>query len=391
MIPAPQGLLDQFAAAREASVVSFRQHDSEPTGDGFIVGYSVELRTADGAEEHADVYLNTASRAAADERSLVLTGADGSRVVAWQYPHDPSLPALSAVSFPEAVGHVLEKFGIRAHGASVTLEAYRPGKRAVFRVDAESGRYFIKVVDPASVSAIHGMHGMFLARGVRVPHSLGYADSGMLLLDRLPGDSAAARIADIGGDPRFLSSLDALTLHMAQVPLTGYARASLAKRADWYSSRMRQIAPAFADRTQVLTQAIARIYGDAKQEALVAIHGDMHLGQIFVEPAEPWRIIGVLDIDTAGMGDPADDRGALYGHICVSSLEAAAAGRADAGTAFWQMATTLRAGFSDWRVRSIAATHLVGHALATASKQTESGDGVTVRLLDEADSLLRAH
>ena len=389
MIPALRGLLDQYAAGRRATVLDFRQHDSEPTGDGFIVGCAVRLQLQDGTEEQADVYLNTASRPAADDRSSVLTALDGSSVIAWQYPHDPALPALSAVSFPEAVGHVLEKFGIRAAGASVTLEAYRPGKRAVFRVDAEAGRYFIKVVDPATVSMIHGMHGMFLARGVRVPHSLGYADSGMLLLDRLPGDSAAARIADIGGDPRFLASLDSLTMQMAQVPLTGHARASLAKRADWYASRMRQIAPAFADRTLVLTNAITHIYAEARQQGLVAIHGDMHLGQIFVDPAEPWRIVGVLDIDTAGMGDPADDRGALYGHVCVSSLEAAAAGRTAAGQSFWQLATTLRDGFSDWRVRSIAATHLVGHALATASKSTAAGDAVTVQLLDEADSLLR--
>lgn len=389
MIRNPQGLVSQAAAERGLTVVHARQQDSEPTGDGFIVGYAVTATDETGAEVSASFYFNTSSRAYADDRSSVLTDSDGARVVAWEYPHDPSLPALSAVSFPEAVGHVLEKFGISAAGAAVTLEAYRPGKRAVFRVDTATGRFFIKVVDPATVRAIHEMHATFLAQGVRVPRSLGYADSGMLLLERLPGDSAAARIADIGGDPRFLSSLDALTMHMASVPLTGHARPSLAKRADWYATRMREVAPAFADRTQQLTSAISRIYADAKQEALVAIHGDMHLGQIFVDPEQPWRIIGVLDIDTAGMGDPADDRGALYGHVCVSSLEATAIGRADAGSAFWRLATTLRSGFSDWRVRSIAATHLVGHALATASKQSPSSESTTRMLLDEADSLLR--
>lgn len=388
MIVDPGTVLDRFASQRGESLTRFRQQDTEPTGDGFIIGFTVTMVGRDG-ERDTTVYINTSSTAVADERSFRTADASDGPVVVWEYPHDPALPALSAVSFPEAVGHVLEKFGISAAGAAVTLEAYRPGKRAVFRVDAEGGRYFIKVVDPRLVRPIHALHGTFLTHGVRVPNSLGYADSGMLLLDQLPGVSAATRIAAIGPDPRFLTSLDALSAHMARIPLTEYARPSLARRADWYSSRMQEVAPQFASRARVLTQQISHIWGEAKQDALVAIHGDMHLGQIFVDANEPWRILGILDIDTAGMGDPADDRGALYGHICVSSLEASAAGRADAGAAFWQLASTLRGGFADWRVRSIAATHLVGHGLATAAKRTAAGDHVTNALLDEAESLLR--
>ena len=388
MIADPGPILERFAKSRSEELLQFRQQDTEPTGDGFIVGYAVQLRGTEG-ERDASVYVNTSSTAVIDERSLVIPDVQGGRVAVWEYPHDPALPALSAVSFPEAVGHVLEKFGIRAAGAPVTLEAYRPGKRAVFRVDAPDARYFIKVVDPRLVRSIHSLHGTFASHGVRVPASLGYADSGMLLLDRLPGVSAAARITEIGPDPRFLASLDELSSHMARVPLKDYARPSLARRADWYASRMREISPRFAARAAALTGQIAVIWGDAKQEALVAIHGDMHLGQIFVDPNQPWRILGILDIDTAGIGDPADDRGALYGHVFVSSLEATAAGRHEVGTAFWQLASTLRGGFADWRVRSIAATHLVGHGLAAAAKRTAAGDQVTNALLDEAESLLR--
>ena len=46
-----------------------------------------------------------------------LVDASGRRLTAWAYPQDPALPSLPAVSYPEAAGVVLAKFGIAAEGA----------------------------------------------------------------------------------------------------------------------------------------------------------------------------------------------------------------------------------------------------------------------------------
>ncbi|MCJ0702551.1 aminoglycoside phosphotransferase family protein, partial [Frigoribacterium faeni] len=53
-------------------------------------------------------------------------------------------------------------------------------------------------------------------------------------------------------------------------------------------------------------------------DPLTVIHGDLHLEQLFVDPAEPWRVTGVLDIDTAGVGHPARDAAALVAHLVVT-------------------------------------------------------------------------
>lgn len=387
MIPETGELLQRFAALRNAEVFEFHQHDIEPTGDGFIVGFGVTLAISGGFEK-THIYFNTASDAASDERSVRLSRRDGSEVVAWEYPADPALPALTAMSFPEAAGQTLAKFGIEAPGSRLTLEAYRPGKRAVFRIDTEDSRFFAKLVHPEMAGAIDARHRAFLAAGMTVPVSLGYSDSGLLLLDRLPGQSAVAHVRTVANDPRFLQSLDQLAGRIAAVPMQERARPSLAERVGWYGDRMREQAPAFAAQADALIPVIEQQYRASPPTPPVTIHGDMHLGQIFVDPAEPWRITGVLDIDTAGLGEQADDGGALYGHVSVSAAEAYAAGDDAGGAAFSSLAKLIGQRFLAPRVRAIAATHLLGHALAAASRSTERGGRVASWLLENARSLM---
>lgn len=386
MIPEAGGLLQRFASMRDAEVFEFHQHDIEPTGDGFIIGFGVTLGVQ-GAFEKTHIYINTSSDAAVDDQSARLQRPDGTDTIVWEYPADPSLPALTAMSFPEAAGQTLAKFGIEAKGATLTLEAYRPGKRAVFRIDTDGGRFFAKLVHPKLAASIDARHHAFLAAGMTVPVSLGYSDSGLLLLDRLPGESAVAHVRSIGGDPRFLQSLDALAARIAAVPVQERARASLAARVGWYGARMREQAPMFAAAADALIPVIEAQYRASPPASAVTIHGDMHLGQIFVDPAEPWRITGVLDIDTAGLGEQADDGGALYGHVCVSAAEARAAGDEASGASFTALAAAIRQRFLAPRVRAIAATHLLGHALASGSRATERGQQVASWLLADARSL----
>lgn len=387
MIADVPALIEQFAAVRGATVHRVRQQDIEPIGDGFIVGVSADLHGPNGIRS-TDIYVNTASNAPHDERSLRAERPGGGRAVVWEHPADPALPALTAMSFPEAAGQTLAKFGIEASGAVLTLEAYRPGKRAVFRIDTDAGRFFAKIVPPSTVAEIDSLHRAFLAAGVPVPVSLGYADSGLLLLTRLAGESAASRIRQIAAAPGFLDSLTALSNAMAEVPLTRLARPSLASRVDWYGDRMREQAPRFAPGTDALIPLIAHRYAATRPGPPVTIHGDLHLGQLFVEPADPTSICGVLDIDTAGLGDPADDRGALYGHVRVSALQAGQSGDAAGAQSYAALASAISGRFDGSRVLAIAATHLLGHALAAASRGTETGNAVAHALLTEAHELV---
>ena len=386
MLDNAAAVLTRLLAESGRELVDFAQKDVEPVNEGFIVGYSCGVRTPEDAIERVTIYVNTSPAAPTDEHTVELADASGRRLTAWVYPQDPSLPSLPAVSYPVAAGVVLAKFGIAAEGASLRMEAYRPGKRAVLRVDTATDRWFAKVVHPSQAATIHDLHERFGSAGVPVPRSLGFSDAGLVLLGELPGVPAIDVFASIDR-ARFAHGLDELTRHIATVPVTIGARESLARRVDWYAERMEETAPVFARQTVALARVVRERYAATSVPRPVTIHGDLHLGQIFVDERDPSRITGILDIDTAGLGDPADDRGALFGHVVVSAVERTSTNEAAAALAAF--ADELQAGWAgDVRVSAIAATHLLGHALANAGRGDDRGAASAQRLLDRAEAVL---
>lgn len=386
MLDNAAAVLMRLVAESGRELVDFAQKDVEPVNEGFIVGFSCGVRTREDVIERVTIYVNTSPSAPMDEHTVELVDASGRRLTAWAYPQDPALPSLPAVSYPEAAGVVLSKFGIAAEGAKLRMEAYRPGKRAVLRVETATDRWFAKVVHPSLASSIHDLHERFRAAGVPVPRSLGFSEAGLVLLGELPG-VPAIDVFDRIDRAQFARGLDELTQHIASVPVSIGARESLARRVDWYAERMHETAPLFGRQTARLARSVAEHYGATPQPRPVTIHGDLHLGQIFVDGTAPSTVTGILDIDTAGLGDPADDRGALFGHVVVSAIERTPA--TDAGRALAAFADELQAGWvSDRRVAAIAATHLMGHALANAGRGDDRGSASAQELLERAEALL---
>ncbi|UOW00366.1 phosphotransferase [Agrococcus sp. SCSIO52902] len=387
MLDNAAAVLMRLVAESGRELVDFAQKDVEPVNDGFIIGYSCGVRTPDDTIERVTIYVNTSPGAPVDEHTVELVDASGRRLTAWAYPQDPALPSLPAVSYPEAAGVVLAKFGIAAEGAKLRMEAYRPGKRAVLRVDTADERWFAKVVHPSLASTIHDLHERFRAAGVPVPRTLGFSDAGLVLLGELPGVPAIEVFERIDR-VRFARGFDELTQHIATVPAAIGARESLARRVDWYAERMEETAPVFARQTARLARIVHERYAATPVPRPVTIHGDLHLGQIFVAEDDPSRITGILDIDTAGLGDPADDRGALFGHVVVSAVERTPG--TPAGAALAAFADELQAGWhGDARVAAIAATHLLGHALANAGRGDDRGNSSAQQLLERAEAVLR--
>ncbi|GAA2175037.1 hypothetical protein GCM10009846_23300 [Agrococcus versicolor] len=391
MLDDAAGILRRLAASTGRELVSHRQQDLEPVSDGIILGYACTLRGPDDVLEHVTIYVNTSPDAPVDDQTVQLVDrATGERLTAWTYPQDPSLPSLPAVSYPEAAGVVLAKFGIQASGATLTMESYRPGKRAVLRVDTGDTQHFAKVVQPSLAATIHDLHVALHAAGLPVPRSLGYSESGLLLLERMPGDPALEHVSTIADDPRFLRELASLVDRLAAVRVGVAARESLARRADWYAARMAETAPVLAPRASGIVDRVRALYASTPVPTPVTVHGDLHLGQILVAPREPWRITGLIDIDTAGLGDRADDAAALAAHVVVTAFESATAGAREDAESLRMLAARLRASWADGgRTASIAAIHLVGHALAVAGRGDEHLQ-VAARLLDEADLALEA-
>lgn len=386
MLDNAAAVLMRLVAASGRELVDFAQKDVEPVNEGFIVGFACSVRTRDDQIERVTIYVNTSPSAPVDEHTVELVDASGRRLTAWAYPQDPALPSLPAVSYPEAAGVVLGKFGIEAEGARLRMEAYRPGKRAVLRVDTGERSWFAKVVHPSLAATIHDLHERFRAAGVPVPRSLGFSEAGLVLLEELPG-LPAIDVFDRIDRARFARGLDELAQHIARVPVAIGARESLARRVEWYAERMEETSPLFARQTSQLAELVHRRYAATAVPPPVTIHGDLHLGQVFVDHADPSRITGILDIDTAGLGDPADDAGALFGHVVVSAVERT--GLRAASEALAAFADELQLGWAgDQRTAAIAATHLLGHALANAGRGDDRGAAVAQQLLDRAAAVL---
>ena len=365
-----------------------RRFSLDATARGYVAGYELDTRDPAGELETHTVYLE--SHPSSRERPGVLSFHDensGERVSAWLYPNDPELRALAAAVFPQAATVLLSRLGLHASSLQVGIAAYRPGKRAVVRLAAPEFTVYLKVVRPAVAGALHARHEAWRAHGIPAPRSLGWSGDGFIALDSLDGVEAAQVLATLP-PADFLDALDTLTATIGTLPGSTPARASLVTRLPWYLDRLRALLPGHAEQITAVGTAIGRRHDAAPAAMPVTVHGDLHLGQIFVAAERPTRIVGVLDIDTAGLGDPADDAAALYAHLLVTALHLDDRGDAPVATQARQLAEAARArwpragngpGF-DERARAIAATHLLGHILGLP--------GHAAALLRAADDLV---
>jgi aminoglycoside phosphotransferase (APT) family kinase protein len=372
-------LLATVAEQLHRTLVGFSETVVEPTDDGYVHGYELELLDVDGQRERQLVFVFTAA---------------GVPASAWLYPADPVLVGLRTVTDVVSVAAVLMALGVSIAPTGVDVVSYRPGRRAVVRVDSEGERMFLKVVDPAKAEFISERLDLFRSSGLPVPRLLGWSPDGVVAMSGVSGVEAQSVVARIGDHSAFLDQVDFLCALVAAVPSVNTARPSLFRRLDWYLERLAERLPGDRDRIDEVGAAIAVRGADGFDFAFtpVTIHGDLHLGQLFVDRATPSVIAGMLDIDTAGVGDPADDAGAFYAHVValgesVADTDARAAAECFRLATGWQnrWQRNLNAGFAA-RASAIGATHLLGHALQPKSRDS---DGVSRRLLERAAYLVQ--
>jgi aminoglycoside phosphotransferase len=373
---------------------SFSESISEPTDRGYLRGYQLELAAADGSSDRRLVFIEPGLPSALSADVLRVPVGGGDHVVAvWLYPSDPALPALRTVTDVASTAAVLHELGIASRPNVVEVVSYRPGRRAVVRVDADDQRLFLKVVEPGKAESISERHELFRASGLPVPRLLGWSGDGVIAMSGLPGIEAQYAVARIGDHSAFLDQLEFLCSLLEVVPAVNTARSSLFNRLDWYIERLSEHLPDDASRVAGVGEAIAAKGAEGRDFEFtpVTIHGDLHLGQLFVDSEVPSEIAGILDIDTAGVGDPADDAGAFYAHLIAlaesnretdETATAECFRLADAWAARWPR--NRNAGF-DARARAIAATHLLGHALQPRASDATSASR---NLLDCAERLV---
>lgn len=344
----------------------------EPLGAGTVTGFEVV-----GADGHpATYFVDTSGRRVVQETGLATGTPEAPEERIWQHPQDPHLPALAPVAFGDAARTLLHRIG-REVLDPPELVAYRPGRRAVFRVVCDGGIRWVKVIRPERVERIVGLHALLADAALHVPQIEAWADAGLLVLPQAPGRPAV----DVAPPPSvLLDEVDRWRRIMAGAPLENRARSELPERAEWYTARLAQrLAPDAADRLRAQVSHVGPVVGDGGERTV--IHGDLHFGQLFLDDAA--RMSGVIDVDTAGRGAAADDSAAFISHALASA--ALDPGARDGWAYAVGVAALERWDDAAAHVRERIAVHLWGHALGADDLGDAARRDV---LLAVADALL---
>ena len=280
--------------------------------------YSAHVAWTDGRMTREVLAATTGSRI--PPGAAVLTGqADGAAEVTvgvWRWPLDPALPALRWAASAAGVGERLAALGlVRATTPPrLRLRGYRPGRRAVVEARTGEGRFFLKVVRPAAAGRLAGRHEL-LAGSVPVPPVLARTEDGVVVLPALAGTPLRDLLSGDGtGLPDATSLdavLDALPPELHRLP-GRTAPGNALVRVDAHAAVVAATMPELAPRMAALT---ARLAGaDRGEHPVVPVHGDFYESQLLVDGG---AVVGLLDVDTAGVGARIDDWATLLAHLAV--------------------------------------------------------------------------
>ena len=379
------------------SVVAFRPHSVEPSGHGFLYGYEVDTVDSAGVAATVLTFIDTDVTGADASSVLTRDPRTGQQLAVWAYPADPMLPALAGVTYPDRVEESLAALGIPVTEPTLAVAAYRPGKRAVVRLDSPETTLFLKVVRPDRVGPIVALHAAFRAQGLPVPAVLASRSDGLLVLERVPGVPAGQRVLDLADDPRFVAQVVDLGVRTARVDVTTSAQSDALDHGAWHRATLRGALPERAVEIDGLYDEIDRRRASWTGDVRRVIHGDLHLEQLFVHPAEPWRVTGLLDIDTAGLGHPARDAGALIAHLVVTGQWHRGNGDEAEARACESLADEVSRTWVEHapsiadRLPPAVASQLLAHAGGQATLGTDTGRRKAVQLLGAAAGALWSH
>ena len=233
------------------------------------------------------------------------------------------------------------------------------------------GEAYVKVVRPAAAADLVDRHRRLAAGGVRVPDVIAVDEQrGLVALEALGGVDLRTRLQN-GGPLPTVADLMAVSRSFAVVDLPAglEGRISLLTAAPRHAAMLARVLPSAAPRIKALVATLRRAVADAEPPEVVTVHGDLHEAQLRI--GDDGAVVGVLDVDDAGPGDPLDDPARLLGHLIALSLRSAPA--RDRTRAYVRR---LRAGLDDV-VDGAALDRRVGAALvglATGPFRTQAID-----------------
>lgn len=270
-------------------------------------------------DELLGVSARAGGPAATDERASIFTDRDR-QVAVWLYPKDPDLPGLVRAVYPEKLAEILTGTGamgrpVRAQDLQVEMIGYRPRRRAVMRATIHQPArrtVYIKVLKQENFQPVLQRHRVLLEAGVPAPPVVGTTSDHLLMLGELSGQTLARALfepAEPCTAENLIGVLDAMPASIAQ----------LERRPPWsnavthYGHMVTQAMPALEPQISWLVRTIVDGLRNSPP-GNEPTHGDFHEGQIHVAGG---RIVGLLDVDTAGPGKRVDDLACLLAHLAT--------------------------------------------------------------------------
>ncbi len=305
----------------------------------------------------------------------------------WRYPFDPMLPGLASAVTNTSVAALL---GTTVERVQLQVVSFRPCRRAVVRVQRSDGDdLYLKVVEPPEVAGLLARHAALRAVGLPVPEIESVdADAGLVVSRALPGRDLRAVLAEGRSPLPTPAEIARMVDQFAGADLMAHAPVMpLATSAPRHGAMLRLVMPAASDRIDAALEAIA---SDPLAPAHTIVHGDLHDAQLRID--ERGAIVGVLDVDGAGPGDPLDDLARLCGHVLAVSVVGDGTTNPVASDSVAKYAERLRDDFRQVGAdpaqfdRRVAAA-LMGLATGPFRSQSEGWQELTDRLLEHVARL----
>jgi hypothetical protein len=235
-------------------------------------------------------------------------------VAVWRFPRDPFLPGLAAALDQTAVVKLLTRLGVQTTSVRLRARSYRATRRAVVEARGEAETIYMKVLRPSRIDALQTRHTS-LAGHVPIPHSLGWSRNlGIVAMQGLGGRTLRQAI-EAGAVE--LPSPQALVALLDHFPEPGPDAAPVKGAYQRSGDHARLIGAVLPESSQQLEDLVSRVATATIDEPSVAVHGDFHSSQVLVDAG---RVVGLVDVDTAGVGQRADDLANLIGQLSTLTL-----------------------------------------------------------------------
>ncbi len=341
----------------------------EPFGEGRIARFTV-----DDGRDSGEWFVDTSRQPVAVETGFVIRERDGAPLARiWRHPLDPRLPALRTAVDPERLQRIARAGGTPG-GIEARVLSYRPGRRAVVRLTQHGTHLFVKVVRPGEAEDLAAIHRACRDAGVPAPEVVHWAPSGVIVVRDAVG-TAGPRAAATMPVEALLDAVDELRERLQGVRTHRIARASVATRLEWHVDRL---AAALPERERAVRELLPWLVANTRRIGPPrVIHGDLHIGQLFFADG---AVSSVIDVDTAGLGDPRDDPAAFIGHAAASAARNEAAGRAgDAALLGELIGAASERWLRDPHTTALTALHMLGHALRVVERSPESAHSLLER------------